>query len=1297
MSHDATEEYMQLLREGLPRTMTGTTIRFAYEGQGHCLRFGQIRYLPPSYANLDGTVDAVDSTDCYNRCITYNLHVCADIIHSHDVFERQTTFDDVLSLAAAPSVLDAGKWRWTQGWLRRFSASAFALVPTKAMLQNGPLGECSAGVLQARCADLDERSHELGQLAPKFNNKQVTCLFRMSSDRPGRLLAKRVTLASAVSTENCRHDPRLVVDTQVTVNSQVPVFDVPLMVGVGSRMAGFGYDREQNLPLSGSIIVNGVNNRVQSSLQQCTNLPMVGRAKKGSKWSFEVECRSRKNSQPFHSTSTLKVCVVRGTGEVVAYVPNVGSHSKTANTAPLPVSLEHMLAFLDVQTVEDAEAAIVSGSDVPLSADERAWLLARIRGFAPVATFLQEARERLGVAAGQRLAPEQTSMLVAERFLVAAGRKTPVQICRAMHRNFLPHCSTVGSKRAHFIAIVRKLARVAVAADGDDDDGGEADGGRDGGRDGADADPDAFDDRDRIRNKTVHGSGMTFGVLIRQLLRTWFTEMRTSLATSMKQRKTISAINIVSLRRYGSRINHHVNTGHFSTTDPDKKRNTLQRANQGNNTAASGMQLHDVSSTISNDNKNVHMRMMRGDGMPFICPAKTPEGKNTSLVNAKSIVTRLSRGVPLDVMQLLVSNLIERPGVAVDVRDGLPAARNVFVDAHLVGHCLDGGRFVRMFRRLRRAGVVPRCASVCSTREFGVTIRIESGRMLCPLYVADRAGEVEAVLGHMAPGENYFEALVRAGVVEFVDIHEMDECVVAESRRHIVANRHTHALLTASAMLSATVNVVPFANHNQSPRVIFFTSQHKQAMGFHTLRDASDWSSTQILSLMTPQRPLVRTMMQNVMWSQQSMPVREASGSPFVTDGIAGFSPVVAIMSGAFEVEDGIIMKREAVQRGMGAYLEVNNAKIKTPHNNSIKITRPPSSSLRQKLATRQAYRHLQANGLPRIGSYMRKGDVLLGRVFELREKAQDGTDVVMFRCHSMVATKEGTVTQVHVETNQKSRIVRIRLEKLRMPQVGDKFTNRSGQKGVIVAIMPEADMPRTMDGIVPDVLFNPHSVVSRMTMSMLLEILYGLFAAITGRSFVDGTSFQFNVPDQDFCSEHAAIEAVCAELAKRGFNPMGRHRMVDGCTGEMLDGFATVGIVHMMPLKHRSVAKAYVRPRTGPTDPRNRQPSEGREKKGGMKTGEMEREGMNAHGITLTKNELASVDKFVTHVCSSCHMTCDPPPAKMFRVSRQHRCSNCKMPTVHAVDGSFTTTAVLLPNLATLGVKTQIELTTDT
>jgi DNA-directed RNA polymerase II subunit RPB2 len=213
----------------------------------------------------------------------------------------------------------------------------------------------------------------------------------------------------------------------------------------------------------------------------------------------------------------------------------------------------------------------------------------------------------------------------------------------------------------------------------------------------------------------------------------------------------------------------------------------------------------------------------------------------------------------------------------------------------------------------------------------------------------------------------------------------------------------------------------------------------------------------------------------------------------------------------------------------------------------------------------------------------------------------------------------------------------------LRIPNIGDKFSSRHGQKGTIGNIIPEEDMPYTQNGVKPDIIINPHAIPSRMTIAQLKETLLGKALLELGL-FGDGTSFEeFNIKD------------IRKRLLDLNYECNGNELLYNGLTGEQLESSIFIGPCFYQRLKHMVADKHHSRS-IGPMVNLTRQPAEGRSRDGGLRFGEMERDCMISHGASrFTKERVYDVsDAFRVNVCKDC--------GSFAAYNTKHNIYHCKM-----------------------------------
>jgi DNA-directed RNA polymerase II subunit RPB2 len=267
-------------------------------------------------------------------------------------------------------------------------------------------------------------------------------------------------------------------------------------------------------------------------------------------------------------------------------------------------------------------------------------------------------------------------------------------------------------------------------------------------------------------------------------------------------------------------------------------------------------------------------------------------------------------------------------------------------------------------------------------------------------------------------------------------------------------------------------------------------------------------------------------------------------------------------------------------------------------------------------------YRAIDSRGLPMIGSFVKEGDCLIGKIRRIlaTNKVENVSSFVEIK-------QEGVVDRVLVSTNAEGeQVVKVKIRQIRKPEIGDKFSSRYSQKGTVGAILPDEDMPFTAGGVSPDILLDPHAIPSRMTIGKLLEIVSSKVAAFSGER-VNATAFRkFN------------YQEWMRNLKQYGFSPSGKERMYNGMTGKPIEALIFTGPCYYQALRHQVKDKIQMRARGGISQ-LTHQPVGGRKKGGGLRIGEMERDAIISHGASAFLRERLCLvsDPFETVFCSTC------------------------------------------------------------
>jgi len=646
--------------------------------------------------------------------------------------------------------------------------------------------------------------------------------------------------------------------------------------------------------------------------------------------------------------------------------------------------------------------------------------------------------------------------------------------------------------------------------------------------------------------------------------------------------------------------------------------------------------------------KTTGPRKLHTSQVGYFCTSETPTGAHIGVTKNMSMMTQYSLNAPTkpvyDWMRL--KGLIPISETTAAIR---ASAAAVQINGGTVGFTVDPHGLTRVLRLLKWTACLSPTASISfNTTERTVRILLDEGRPIRPLWHIEGGpeflkrlpelkslswstlvfGSLPATQGATLKTNRFLDPLgdrpatfadyeVLAGVagfIEYCDPVEMNEAYVSWwGSAEELKPEHTHAEIHPSTLTGLMASMIPYSNHNQAPRNQLSNSQSKQGIGTMAtnLKNRYDTYSHQ---LCYGESPICRTFTYETIGNGE-MPY--------------GFNCVIAATSETgYNQDDGLIINRDSVARGMFQSLSFRSydcAEETDPmtkvHSHVANPALVPSwVSLRPGLD----YSRLDERGIIRENELVDATTVLVGRYMVI----PDTNDIKDASVTPGLYT-QGRVDSVVVLTQGDGKLlVKIRIIELRIPQIGDKFSSRHGQKGTIGMFVPAADMPRTADGIVPDVMVNPGGLISRMTVAQLVEMVAGRM----------GVEVMAKLNATTFCNGGDFVQQLGDVLEALGLSRSGDNILYSGITGAQIRTDIFMCPLYFMRLKHLTDDKVNSRG-AGKRELRTHQPTGGRANEGGLRIGEMERDSLCAHGVSsfLQESMMKRGDATDFWICNGC------------------------------------------------------------
>lgn len=690
--------------------------------------------------------------------------------------------------------------------------------------------------------------------------------------------------------------------------------------------------------------------------------------------------------------------------------------------------------------------------------------------------------------------------------------------------------------------------------------------------------------------------------------------------------------------------------------------------------------------------RSTKVRKLLPEAWGFICPVHTPDGEPCGILNhlsSSAIVTTGSVADSTEILDLFSDfNFTPAPALS-SIHKAYPKGRlPVVVDGRVMGYVAresaeELADQIRYSKIRKVVKVLPDTSEVVlimpsKTRsgfQPGIFVHTGGGRIMRPVHWL-KVPKRKKSTGSQEDVKGMTEFI---GTLEQVFLRVRPPVKEAEGALSAIGRMDaSHAEVSSVAFLSVLASLSPFPDMNQGPRNMFQCQMAKQAMGTpcHTIWSRSE---SKVYRHTTPQVPITRNFC-----------MQDHIGADLFPNGV---NAVVAVVSySGNDMEDALIINKASLDRGFAHGTVYINHRVDLDDSIAGRERKfvPLSADEVDEVGT------VDADGLPAVGSRLKLDSMMYGSCGQHVAGGIQNAEWKRYKSVEDATVDEVTIMNSDVYKSRRGirgegiREANIRTRVSRKPCVGDKFASRAGQKGTMSSAWPSEDMPFSESGMTPDILFNPNGFPSRMTIGMMVEMMSGKAGALHGL-FNDSSPFRFD-------ENRTAIDFFAEQLVKAGYSYSGNETLYSGYTGEPFEVQVFTGIVHYQRLRHMVADKFQVRT-TGSVHPLFRQPIKGRKKGGAIRFGEMERDGLLAHGASfLLRDRLAMAsDMHILHVCSKCGSLLTPVCKSRGSRGTHIFCRECTK-----IDGVSTVEKIAMPysfkylanELAAMNIRTKLSLT---
>ena len=786
-----------------------------------------------------------------------------------------------------------------------------------------------------------------------------------------------------------------------------------------------------------------------------------------------------------------------------------------------------------------------------------------------------------------------------------------------------------------------------------------------------------FDDRDSYKNKRIDCIGPLLGSLTHQCFNKITKDIKNFITKEINSgiwninknyNEIINDINIHKIIKSNyieNSLKSSMATGNWGLKMNVNKQGVSQVLNRLSYLSTLS-HIRRVQTPNSDNGKLIPPRKLHPTSWGYMCPSETPEGQSVGIVKNLSMMCEITNKVSSQPIRELIQKYI----IKLEDFNIYNSKKNNFVKIFINGEWIGFSKYykniIKDFKYFRNMGSIHIHSSIYMDNiNKHISIFTDGGRVIRPLLKVKNNKLIynEYFQNKLLSKEYQWRDLVvsifnnKLCPIEYIDIYESQNILCATYPNKIIDKPYSHSELHPSMILGLLTSCIPFPHHNQAPRNTYQSAMGKQAVGVPTTKFNIRYDTfTNILSY--PQKPLVDTKVAKYL-NLNKLP--------------SGANVIIAIATWTgYNQEDSVIFNRNALNRGLFNSTFYRTYKDEEKKNQTTgeeeKFTKSEKSNLL--FPKPYNYEKLNSNGFISENTEVTDNDIIIGKIIPNKDK--DTKYKYIDSSTSIRKNEKGFIDSNYVNNNSEGyKICKVKIRDHRYPNIGDKVSSRHGQKGTIGMIYNEEDMPFSKDGIVPDIIINPHAIPSRMTIAQLFETILGKACCMSGH-LGNGTAF-----------DKVNVKTIENMLMEYNFNKNGNEILYNAITGEQLHTDIFMGTAYYQRLKHMSGDKIHSRA-TGPIVSATRQPSEGRASYGGLRFGEMERDCMIAHGSShfLYERMIKLSDDFSVFICDKCGLI-----VSANKLKNQYECKNCNnYSNIHKVNIPYSC-KLLMQELETMSI----------